>query len=213
MVVSVHIPKSAGTSFKWVLQRIYGERVWFDYGRAFTRDQVRPGLVPYGMRCIHGHFRADAFDDLYPERTLITWVRHPVERVAATYHHFLRTPDMADDCCRALYERRLSLRAFADLEWMRDTATRYLAGLPVEAFAFVGIVERFDDSLRRFVDEFGQGPLAAVPRQNVNRSRAARGYDLSPEDFDYIRQRNETDCRWYEEALQASPRAGAAGVS
>lgn len=183
---------------------MYHERVWLNYGRAFTRDQVFPGLVPHGTQCIHGHFRADAFDGLFRQRRLITWVRHPVERVAATYHHFLRCPDLRDDCCRALYERRLSLRAFADLEWMRNTASHYLAGLPLEAFAFVGVVEHFDASLRRFAAEFGLAQVPAVARQNVNRERAGTKYPLSAADFDHILRRNETDFEWYTRALTAS---------
>ena len=64
----------------------------------------------------------------FPDRELITWVRHPVERVVSNYYHFLRTPDMRDDCCRALYEGKLSLSQFADLEWMCNASSRYFVG-------------------------------------------------------------------------------------
>ncbi|HEY3757876.1 MAG TPA: hypothetical protein VGL42_17100 [Opitutaceae bacterium] len=202
MVVSVHIPKSAGTSFRWVLQGLYGERVWFDYGRIFHRGQALPGIIPAGTQCIHGHFLADAFDRLYPRRKLITWVRHPVERVAATYHHFLRQPDMRDDCCRALYERKLSIREFSDLDWMCNTATRYLAAKPIGDFAFVGVVERFDECVRRFATEFG-GSVRAIPRQNVNRERTTTHYDLPPEIFEHILSRNAADMEWYDKAVGA----------
>src|ERR1700678_709074 len=113
MVISVHVPKSAGTSFRRVLDEVCGARIWDNYGTIFSRDQARAELVPPGARIIHGHFIADAFDDLFPRRRLVTWVRHPVERLVSNYHHFLRSPDMRDGCCRLLHEYKVSLRQFA----------------------------------------------------------------------------------------------------
>lgn len=200
MVVSVHIPKCAGTSFRFVLRHLYADRVWDNYGRVFSREQSRAGIVPAGIRCIHGHFLADAFDGLYPRRELITWVRHPVERVAATYYHQLRTPDWRDDCCRLLHERGLGLRQFAELDWMRNTSSRYAAGKPVSAFAFVGVVERFSDSLELFRRRFAPNHLFPEPRTNVNRARTTERYPLSREDFGYILSLNQADQAWYEQA-------------
>src|ERR1019366_10380322 len=112
MVISVHVPKCAGTSFRRILSGICGARIWFNYGMIFTREQARADLVPEGTSFIHGHFLADAFDDLYPRRRLVTWVRHPVEGLVSNYSHFLRSPGMRDDCCRALHKQGLSLRQF-----------------------------------------------------------------------------------------------------
>jgi len=199
-LVSVHIPKCAGTSFRTVLRSCYQERLWENYGRIFSREQARPGLVPAGTRCIHGHFLADAFDDLLSDRELITWLRHPVERVISTYYHFLRTPDSRDDCCRALYEHKLSLREFADLDWMCNTASRYAADKVSSDFAFIGIVERFEESLARFENRFGGHADLPVPRNNVNPVRTLSVNRCAPADFAYILARNEHDYQWYEQA-------------
>ena len=214
MLISVHIPKCAGTSFRFVLRHVYGEKCWENYGRVFSREQARPGIVPLGVRCIHGHFLADAFDGLFPRRQLITWVRHPVERVAATYYHQLRTPDWRDDCCRLLHERKLGLREFAELEWMRNTASRYLAHRPVGAFAFVGVVEEFGASLEIFRRRFAANLLFLEPKTNVNRARTSARYPLTASDFDHILALNEADWLWYEQArLQLGVAARAEGLS
>ena len=200
MLVSVHIPKCAGMSFHNVLRDIYRERCWTNYGRIFSREQARSGVVPQGTLCIHGHFMADAFDDIFPRRELVTWVRHPVERVASMYHFFLRNPGMRDDSCRALHERKLGLREFADLDGVANLSSRLLAGKPVGDFAFVGIVETFPESLCRFARKYSRGKTPIEPKTNVNSQREDPGYPLSREDIDHILSRNESDLLWYEQA-------------
>ena len=200
MVISVHVPKCAGTSFRRILSGICGARIWFNYGMIFTREQARADLVPEGTSFIHGHFLADAFDDLYPRRRLVTWVRHPVERLVSNYSHFLRSPGMRDDCCRALHKQGLSLRQFADLEWMQNETTRYLANKKVEDFEFVGITERFRESVEAFCETFGFRSVTSLPQENVNPQRTARGYDVSRGDYEYILERNAADLAWYENA-------------
>lgn len=201
MLISVHIPKCAGTSFRHVLQALYGDKLWPNYGAIFTRNQAQPGLVPAHTVCVHGHFLADAFDDLDPRRHLLTWVRHPVERVVSNYYHFLRSPDMRDDCCRHLFEERLSLRQFAELDWMRNEATRYLAGKSPDAFAFVGVAENFTASLAVFARTFGWDCPLPAPRENTNPLRAGERYELRPSDYAHIRELNTADFAWYQEAV------------
>src|SRR5204863_2238823 len=90
MLISVHIPKCAGTSFHRVLRAVYGDQLWLNYGQIFSQDQLRrsvapPGsvapsgsVVPSSTTCIHGHFIADTFSKHFPHARLITWVRDPV---------------------------------------------------------------------------------------------------------------------------------------
>lgn len=200
MFVSVHIPKCAGTSFRHVLQEHCGEKLWLNYGAIFVRAQARGELVPSGTEWIHGHFFADAFDDLFPERQLLTWVRDPVERVTSNYYHFLRSPDMRDDCCRELYERKLTLLQFASLDWMRNEMSRYFAGKTVDEFNFVGVAERFDESLRLFRAFAGWSDEIRSRRDNINPDRRTTGYSLSPADRRQIRDLNLADCEIYERA-------------
>jgi len=151
---------------------------------------------------IHGHFLADSFDDLLPNRQLLTWVRHPVERLVSNYYHFLRAPDMRDDCCRELHERRLSLREFAELDWMRNLATRYMANKPVDDFQFVGITEQFQRSIQVFCSTYGFRNVMVFPRENTNPDRRRERYSLSPDDHAYILERNAVDYAWYNRALE-----------
>ncbi len=200
MLVSIHVPKCAGTSFRHILRDVYGDALWLNYGTIFVRSQARASLIPAGTRCIHGHFFADAFDDVLPKRRLITWLRHPVERVVSNYYHFLRSPDMRDDCCRALYERKLTLLQFAELDWMRNEATRYLTGKRLTDFAFVGIAERFEESLEVFGSQFGWTNPVSARRDNTNPERTTDRYPLSAHDYHRIAALNAADLVMYEHA-------------
>jgi hypothetical protein len=211
MVVSIHVPKCAGTSFRQVLDELCGDGVWYNYGTVFTRDQARQGLVPAGTQIIHGHFIADSFDDLFPDRRLVTWVRHPVESVVSNYYHFMRSPDMRDDCCRAVQEQRLNLMEFADLEWMRNEATRYLANRPVDDFAFVGISDCFSESIAHFCSVFGFRDVFRIPRANTNPMRTSEHYPISRQEHAHILKRNQADLEWYNRAFDRLIRE--AGIS
>jgi len=182
MIVSVHVPKCAGTSFRNILDVIFGDGIWHNYGTIFTRDQAVAQSIPARARAIHGHFIADAFDDLFPKRRLITWVRDPVERVVSNYYHCLRAPDMRDDCCRIVHEQRLGLLEFADLDWMKNLS------------------ERFDKSIEVFSRNMGFTRVMGVPRLNVNPKRLEATYGLSREERSFILERNGKDLAWYEQA-------------
>lgn len=201
MVISVHIPKCAGTSFREILASIYGPQLWLNYGTIFSKESYRSDLIPANSRCIHGHFFADAFDGVVSQPRLITWVRHPVDRVVSNYYHSLRSPDMRDDCCRLLHEKQLSLRDYAELDWMRNLATRYLARKTLDEFAFVGIAERFDESLQVFGQEFSRVIPQTGPYLNTNPERTTSSYLLSPDAFAHIESLNQLDLVWYEAAV------------
>lgn len=216
MVVSIHVPKCAGTSFRNILSDQFSSRLWLNYGSIFTAADFRPELIPESTACIHGHFLGDAFDSVVPRSRYMTWVRHPVDRVVSNYYHCLRSPDLRDDCCRRLHEEKLSLRAFAELDWMQNLATRYLAGKAVETFDFVGIAERFDESLLLLGRAFGWATPPCGPRENTNPARLTPSYPLSSADYNHLLTLNPLDLAFYRTAcarLDDALKVAAAGCA
>jgi hypothetical protein len=108
---------------------------------------------------------------------------------------------MRDECCKALYRDRLSLARFSELEWMRNGATRYHASKDIGEFSFVGVTERFKESVDTFCDTFGFRNVARIPRENLNPERTTPRYEITQSEFDHILAQNDADFAWYEKAV------------
>jgi hypothetical protein len=157
---------------------------------------------------VHGHFVAAKYWRVHPEARFVTWFRDPVERLASHYHYWLREPDPANATCRRLLEERLSLLAFAALPEMRDVHARFLGGVPLERFAFVGLTERFDEGMDLFRRLFCPELRYESARRNVNPERGGERYELDPAERAAIAELNRADlalharaCARYEELL------------
>jgi hypothetical protein len=162
-LVSLHIPKAGGTSLRDALQIWFGSRLHLHYrgnnAEPPTRVALRPGL------CIHGHFnrcRGIGALSYYPGSSqYIVFLRNPFDRFVSQwrYLHFqqragIRIPELENHPnFDAWFESRR--RAAAE----GDDPFSFLAQLPrrIEPweasrafgrdFLFVGITERFSESL------------------------------------------------------------------
>jgi len=202
LLVSVHIPKTGGVTFREWLEAWAGDRLVHDYADrplapepAFARVRrrlARPSLPP-GTRVVHGHFRASKYRRSHPDARLVTWFRDPIERLVSHYHYWQRVPDLDNATCRRLLDEKLSLVEFARIPEMRDVHSRFLDGVPVSAFAFVGLTEAYDESLRLFGRLFGLEPPSQSAQRNANPERGESGYVLDPADREALRALNQRD--------------------
>jgi hypothetical protein len=202
MLLSIHIPKTAGVSFRRILAQLYQEDFLLKYWQMTdARGQV-VSTVPLNVRCIHGHFSPESMLQAYPQAKLITWVRDPVERVISSYYHRLRDPDWQHPVTRELHEKKLSLVEFAALDLMRTEMSRYLGTRQPKDFAFIGRTECFETSLARFLQmyNFNQVP---VPRENCNPQRTSAYYPVAASVRGKIAALNERDVAVYEEYCQS----------
>ncbi len=209
MVLSVHIPKTAGVSFRKILAQLYCEDFLLKYWQMTDAYGQVVATIPPHIRCIHGHYAADVLLPYYPDAQLITWIRDPVERVVSSYFHRLREPDWQHPVTRELHEKNLSLVEFASLELMRNEIARYFAGRAPEDFAFIGLVESFEACLARFFREFGFRPID-IPRENCNPGRHTLRYPIDASTRQKIAALNEQDFEIYRAVVQRTTKARAA---
>jgi len=213
VLISVHIPKAAGTSFGRQLERHFGPRLLLDYadrplapGHRLRRlaGALRARAQLTDVDCVHGHFCADKYAWLGARARWIVWLRDPLQRLASHYHYWQRVPDLRNPDCRALLQRRLSLEQFAALPRMRNVATRFLAGRPLEQFFFIGLVEDMAESQRRL----HQLTAIAAPDEAVNvNAEAPDGHVLAAAVQRRLAALNQHDCRLYDQARALFERA------
>lgn len=161
LIVSIHIPKTAGTAFADVLSRNYGSAVGFLYGpghpkthpvlrnlsRTVTEDQLRH-IEDAGIRVVHGHFSARRFLDVVPDpKNYWVWVRDPIERVVSEYFFNKDRDDADNPLARKLRERNLSLTSYAKRKRAANLQFRSIRPLDIDDFGFVGVTEFYDESL------------------------------------------------------------------
>jgi hypothetical protein len=209
MLISIHIPKTAGTAFSSLLQQHFGARLLLDYAdrplaanfawrRLSSRWKRVTAFDAGAYECIHGHFIADKYDFLGSATRHVAWLRDPVQRVASHYHYWRRVPDMRNDDCRRLIEQRLSLEQFAAMPRMRNVAARFFAGKRPREFFFIGLVEDAEASIGRFHRLTGIGGQG-MAADNADPSDAL-ARELAPALRARIEALNRADRALYDEA-------------
>ena len=202
-LISIHIPKTAGTSFYAILQDIYGK----SHSIEVKREQARANTGKFQRflqpehRVLHGHFHFEEIQNLYdPERVkLVSWLREPVSRVISNYYFFNRKVN--EDPNHSEWHRRdESLEVYAHYEENRNRMTKFLKGIELEDLFFVGIQEHFEHDLRRLA-RLMNWPEPRNREENTNRVYTSRFPPVSDELRAQIREWNQEDVALYERAL------------
>lgn len=205
LIVSLHIPKTAGTSFSDVLQRAYPDQVAFFYrennklthpklkDRNRLRDpELLKELEDDGIRIIHGHAPGRWFlRSIRDQKRYWTWLRDPVERVISAYYYQLQRKaigrDVKDDIGGTLEQ-------YARSEDNQNGQSRVLTGLDLSKMGFVGITERFDESLALLGFEEHQ--------PNKPRRRNKTKPEVDPALKALIAELNAADIALYQQAVR-----------
>lgn len=199
MYISVHIPKTAGTTFRELLLPHFGESLCFYYAGLLDWRMQPIADIPAHTRCLHGHINARDYDHAFPAARRLTWVRDPVERVISEFEHHRRSADPANPLAM-LISRGGSLPEFASHPDARNTQAKMLQGLAISDFAFIGITDHFDSELERLAATTGI-ELPAGHRANINPAKQSSRYPLSAAERDLILEWNELDAALYQGAL------------
>jgi hypothetical protein len=212
----VHIPKTAGTSFRKSLKVAYGDAevvrldISLETGKIRLNEELYPaGDLPKGTRAIHGHFRPADILEQFPEsegKNFITWMRHPVDRVISNYYYLekrLREElDEEGKNLNILSKMQRSLLEYTGDEINRNRQRKFLEGMPLEDFKFVGILEHYTEDLAELGLKMG---WVTVEEKTVNVTAKTRPV-VSDEVRAEIARLNAEDMALYERALHLRSR-------
>jgi len=204
-IISIHIPKTGGTSFYHTLQQVYGSNLSISYKRRDIVPLLRKGafnpthLSPT-THVLHGHFYYSEIAKMHQitDARIICWLRDPIERLISNYHFFqagLLNP-ARNPLSYAKNKHRLheTLLEFAQLPENRNRMSTFLAGLPLEQLFFWGFQENFESDIRRL------GVILAWPAvkvEHLNRSEKTN-YDITPSLRSQLEILNQKDMELYQ---------------
>jgi len=171
MIISLHLPKTAGTSFGEALSSHFGASFVKDYeDRPFVTDPEQRQQAALearsknadrdfgGVDCIHGHFLPVKYLGVAARSHVqfVTWLRDPVHRVLSHYYFWRRTynPETSPALHRRVVEENWSLERFCLSSELRNFYGQFLWQFPISRFDFIGISERYSEDLEYFGQQF-----------------------------------------------------------
>jgi len=181
---SLHVPKTAGTSFRHDLEAWFGaENMGYHY-HGYHREppprfEPRPGL------CVHGHFnrlRGIGVKQYYPAADqFLVILRDPFDRFVSNWRYLqfqvrdgFRVPELDDQPSFAewLARRRAAAEAGEDpFSFLAQLPARPEPADPAamfrQGFVGVGVTERYAETLRVFAAALGKAAPDAVTRLNT----------------------------------------------
>lgn len=151
----IHIPKTAGTSFKRASEKYFGaDGVVKNYGAKspettpWVKDVVLndknfpllyDNLSKDGIGLYTGHVNAFPAANVFNIQNIVTFIRNPKEQVVSHFNHYSRW-----------YKYKKSISDFAVTPGFKNLQSRHLKGLPLQLMGFVGITEHYSESIDLF---------------------------------------------------------------
>ena len=162
-IVSVHVPKCSGSSFRRYLIDAFGEKLLLDYDdrptnpespmnadpQAFLRSSGQHEKLPDGYAAVHGHFWAKKYENVR-DALFITFLREPVQRLLSHFFYMRSRKSPGNAIHDRVVSGDISILDFAALPQMRHFYSKYFfRDFDMGKFDFIGISEQYDTEIRR----------------------------------------------------------------
>lgn len=154
-VFFVHIPKTAGTSFRKAACDFLGkDAIVRDYGlkspetsecvkkycyESFDFLSMHSYMKAQGKALYSGHVHLSPAKAVFSSKNIVTFVRDPVKQVVSHFNHYSRW-----------YDYKGSRTDFIANKGFKNLQSRHLAGMPLQLIGLIGITEQYDDSIKLY---------------------------------------------------------------
>ncbi len=215
MILSIHLPKTAGTAFAELLQRAFKTRLLRDYGDHVglnTPEENRRRAVRIAearaqrdellrdFDVIHGHYTADKYAGLFPRADFVAFFREPYQQTLSQYEYILRHPEIDNPGVKLFHEVRPTRAEF--IARAGNHQAIYLGAVDLGELAVVGLTEQYERSVALFETVLGRKlPRDPVPA-NANPDRTGEHYAVDPEIQRAVEQYRALDLDVYRRARE-----------
>lgn len=201
----VHVPKTAGTSFRTAFENSMGcdSQLCFDYGEqspktsGIVRSYIYKRQDPWRFRnewekheyaFLSGHVPVAKYVDWFGAPYSVTILRDPVQRLISAYEHAVRLQGYQGDF-PSFYRKTAN----------QNLQARLLHAVDFEALGGLGLTERYGESLQVINDSFGFD--LQVQAVNLGRKSIDNAYSLPEEQELEIIELNAKDIELYRRAF------------
>ena len=213
LTVSVHIPKTAGTTVAEIFSRSLRRRIIFDYDgydNPFVASDLitrHTEFIEQYFRVLHGHFYAKKYFDVFPNAHFIATLRHPVDRVISQYMHEYNENSSDAWYHKAIQSGEMDVVDFAAQQGVGDAMSLHLAGRPLQEYDLLIVSESLKQSMAVYSKTIQRLYLQEHYGLNIDLPRANEGVARSSAmEFDQsmraaIYSRTQADNAVYAEAV------------
>lgn len=221
MIISVHIPRTAGSNFRTFLLDHFKDKLYLDYQdpilvSGFLRDsytRARKLMLQFDKEelnkydCIHGHFLPVKYGKLFDhtEAKYVIWLRDPVDRLVSHYY-FLKS-EVAEKKKQSPFQNKVitedwSLEAFCFNKTIKNLVSKMLKKFPIENFEFIGTTHTYNEDIVRFSKKYFQIKKPYI-RKAVNKNNMFTSYEAIDDSFrQKVTAFHQKDFELYKRALQ-----------
>ena len=152
-LISVHLPKTAGTTFgKVILPKIYPQHsILYDYDFLPINTLIQQGKLTTQTRVIHGHFSIEKYRGYFNNAKRVIWLRNPIILLISAYFFWMvsgRDNIFYDENHRYVVENKLEFADFVNQPFTHNILSNYFTkNMKLTDFYFVGIQEFFKNDL------------------------------------------------------------------
>ena len=207
-LVSLHIPKTAGTSFRNILRKVYGKshvaRLDIRKDIELNGKALRGNQLKSSIRVVHGHFSYRELSEQFEigkEVPVVTWIREPAERVISNYYyleHILKNKLHKERKNMNILSRmQKSLLEYAAAEANRNRISKFLDGIDVRELFFVGSTAYYEEDLKCLGDRL-QWDHFSVLKHNITERKP----EVDADTLSKIKELNSIDYEIYHEAMK-----------
>jgi hypothetical protein len=143
-IISIHVPKTAGSSLHSQFVALFGDRVALDIAHdPFTAAGQQKGTYPDGKAVLHGHFAARRYEA--ENAFWLTFLRNPIDNLISIYFYWKSIHTPAQELHRRFLTERPTIVELAKYNGLqRLFSETYFGGFDMRRFSFVGFHESRD---------------------------------------------------------------------
>ncbi len=223
MIVSIHISKTAGSSFSVLLKEKFGAKLKFNWEiiplempplkRHLYNSYLRFKYYYFfnytdklnNTECFHGHFMPYQFGFLKKRKDVIfvTWLRDPIEHLISEYYHMkYREPlNKYAEFHRKFLKNNWSLEEFCFRKEMQNFYSNYFLGFSLQNFEFIGITEYFKEDYNYFAHRYLNINPIEIPYENKSSAKKKKKIE-DPGLIKAIKEFHKKDYDLYNYALE-----------